>query len=318
MPSRHSQLSRFWSRKLNPVLIGLQFPAQIVTTRYHRLPSKRSRLRQKGGLTCLKAIKTIWASSTFCGHGASLGQRAALLLEDFGDPGAAYDAGIDVNVLRATMKNSTAVRQAYLLDCCRTKADDLYQHAESIGSRIVSIPTLQRRHTDPAQQFVLFPTIDGEEAFGIQNEVSVFTRSIIDAMDFAAADDSTGVWRTTTGRLLDSVDRLVKIRVPEKLINRSKPNALDTVSFDFNDVAVPRVARSYVTISDLKFWGRVEFECVDPSGSEPSQKKHSKHSSPESCCPFSLAEGGLNWSMQHWLGVYSQEFQSPRFCVGVD
>ena len=28
--------------------------------------------------------------------------------------------------------------------------------------------------------------------------------------------------------------------------------------------------------------------------------------------------GGLNWSMQHWLAVYSPEFQSPRFFAGVD
>jgi hypothetical protein len=29
-------------------------------------------------------------------------------------------------------------------------------------------------------------------------------------------------------------------------------------------------------------------------------------------------EGGLNWSMQHWLGVYSPGFQSPRSFAGVD
>src|SRR5258708_39424248 len=35
---------------------------------------------------------------------------------------------------------------------------------------------------------------------------------------------------------------------------------------------------------------------------------------------FELAQnvGGLNGSMQHWLGVYSPEFQSPRFFADVD
>jgi hypothetical protein len=28
--------------------------------------------------------------------------------------------------------------------------------------------------------------------------------------------------------------------------------------------------------------------------------------------------GGLNWSMQHWLAVYSPAFQSPRSFAGVD
>jgi hypothetical protein len=31
-----------------------------------------------------------------------------------------------------------------------------------------------------------------------------------------------------------------------------------------------------------------------------------------------LMSGGLNRSMQHWLAVYSPEFQSPRFFAGVD
>ena len=37
------------------------------------------------------------------------------------------------------------------------------------------------------------------------------------------------------------------------------------------------------------------------------------------CC-FVVHEirGGLNWSMQHWLAVYSPGFQSPRSFAGVD
>jgi hypothetical protein len=33
---------------------------------------------------------------------------------------------------------------------------------------------------------------------------------------------------------------------------------------------------------------------------------------------FPKTPGGLNRSMQHRLGVYSQEFESPRFFSGVD
>jgi hypothetical protein len=35
---------------------------------------------------------------------------------------------------------------------------------------------------------------------------------------------------------------------------------------------------------------------------------------------FELPEksGGLNGPMQHWLGVYSPEFQSPKFFADVD
>ena len=227
----------------------------------------------------------------FCGHGASLGQQAALLLEDFGDPNAAFEGAVDVNILRGTMKNSSAIQQVFLLDCCRTNADDLYQHEPSIGSRILSIPASGRGHVIPSQQFVLFPTIDGEEAFGIQNEISVFSRSIIDAMGFAGADNSTGVWRTTTGSILNAVDQLVRVRVPAQLIKRSKPNALDATSFDFNDIDEPSTTYSFVTISDLDFWGQVELECVDPAGMAAPQRKHSRDASTEACCQFMLNEG---------------------------
>ena len=125
---------------------------------------------------------------------------------------------------------------------------------------------------------MLFPTIDGEEAFGITNDISVFTKSIIDAMSFAAADVSTGIWRTTTGNFLNAVDQLVRYRLPEQSINRSKPNALDATSFDFNEIEAPTSARSFVTISNLGLWGQVELECLDPAGVAPPQKKHSKNS----------------------------------------
>jgi hypothetical protein len=244
----------------------------------------------------LRTNKDNLAVFCFCGHGASLGDKAALLLEDFGQPGVDFDAAIDVDTLRGTMKNSPAVQQVYLFDCCRTKADDLYRNEEIIGTRVVSVPGFQRGHTDRPQQFVLFPTIDGEEAFGIKGEVSVFSRSIIDALTFAAADGTTGVWRTTTGSLLNAVDQLVRHRLPEPLTKRSKPNALDATSFEFNEIDEPTVTRSLVTVSDLKLWGQVELECVDPAGVVAPQRKHSKDSPGEMCCTFELPEGRWRFS----------------------
>ncbi len=227
----------------------------------------------------------------FCGHGASLGQAAALLLEDFGKPGAEFDGAIEFDTLRGTMRNSPAIQQAFLLDCCRTNADDFYRNETTIGSRIVSIPSLMRGHDTPAQQFVLFPTIDGEEAFGIKDKVSAFTSSIIDAMSFAAADGSTGVWRTTTAKLFDAVNILVSYRVPPALVRRSKPNALDASSFEFNFIPEPTTARSYVTISNLDLWGDVELTCEREDSDEPLQHRSSRDAENETCCSFTLNEG---------------------------
>lgn len=246
----------------------------------------------------------------FCGHGASLGQQAALLLEDFGLPGADFDNAIDVDILRGTMKNSPAIQQLYLVDCCRTNADELYKNEPSIGSRIVSVSRLQRGHSIPPQQFVLFPTIDGEEAFGIKDKISVFSNSLIDAMSFAGADDRTGLWLTNTASLFAAVDKLVRHRVPESKMLRSKPNALDATSFDFNEIDEPTITRSFVTISDKSFWGKVELECVDPNGATPPQRKHSKDSLSETCCMFGLNEG--RWRFKGSLPASPPQIQEDE------
>lgn len=227
----------------------------------------------------------------FCGHGASLGQKAALMLEDFGKPGAEFEGAIDLDVLRGTMRNSPTIQQVYLLDCCRTDADDLYLNEANIGSRIVSVPSFARGHDIPAQQFVLFPTIDGETAFGIKDDVSAFTSSILDAMNFAAADPETGIWQTTTAGILKAVDRLVRYRVPAALTNRSKPNTPEASSFEFNVIPEPAVTHSYVTISDLDLWGDVEFECKHETGAHAPASKHSKNENSATCCTFELPEG---------------------------
>ena len=226
----------------------------------------------------------------FCGHGVSSGQAAALLLEDFGEPGNDFASAVDFEAFSSVMKNSPAIQQVYFLDCCRTTADELYANQKQIGTNIVTLLQLQRGHTASTQRCVLFPTLDGEKAFGIAKEVSAFTRSLIDAMSFAAADPSRGAWTTSTGRLIDSVTEMLDIRVPQ-LTNRSTPHAIGLTSFAFNEIDEPDCAQSYVTVSDLKYWGQVELECVHTEGAAPPQKQHSNQVPTEACCVFKLKEG---------------------------
>jgi Caspase domain len=263
----------------------------------------------------LKTNKDNLAVFYFCGHGASQGPKAALLLEDFGRAGGTdFDAAVDVEVLQGTMLNSPAIQQLYLLDCCRTAADDLYRNEPRIGSRIVSNPALDRKHTAPSQQFVLFPTLDGEAAFGAKNAVSIFTRSIIDALSFAAADDASGPWRTTTGKILDAVDLLVKHRVPPQLTTRPKPNAVNATSFDFNHIDPPVLTRSLVTVADLGLWGSVELECTDLSGVQGPFTEHSRNMQ-EPFVDFSLPEG--RWRFAGTLPTIPPRLQAEDRTVRV-
>jgi Caspase domain len=239
----------------------------------------------------LKANHDNMAVFYFCGHGVSSGQQAALLLRDFGEPGKDFVGAIDVNLLLGTMKNSPVVQQVFLFDCCRTIADDLYENEATIGSRILSLPARNRGHVVPEQQFVLFPSLDGEEAFGIKDETTVFTRSLIDALSFAAADVSTGTWLINTGNLLTAVDRLVRCRVPASHVNRSKPNSPNATSFDLNEIEPPTKARSFVTLSDPKHWGKATIQCVEPSSGRIESSIDTSTIATERCGRFDVDAG---------------------------
>jgi hypothetical protein len=255
----------------------------------------------------LNANRDNMAVFYFCGHGVSSGQEAALLLQDFGDPGRDFEGAIDVNVLLGTMKNSPAVQQLFLFDCCRTVADDLYKNQPTIGSRILSIPAQNRGHSTPEQQFVLFPSLDGEEAFGVKGQKTVFTRSIIDALSFAAADFSTGIWSTTTGNLLTAVDRLVRSRLPASHVNRSKPNSPNATSFDVNEIDAPAKARSFVTLSDLAHWGKATIQCVEPGTGRVESTIDTSTVTSEKCGLFELDAG--RWRFE---GILTQQPPSIR------
>jgi hypothetical protein len=227
----------------------------------------------------------------FCGHGISLGQRAALLLSDFGDPEDTYSGAIDFDKLRGTLKNSAADQQLFLLDCCRTKADQLYAHETDIGSRVLSVPPGSRPQGGTPKQCVLLPTIEGEEAFGRRDRESVFAASFLDAVRFAAPLDETGQWISTTSLILNAVDRLIQYRLPEAVRRKSVPNALEATNFEFNTIPAPTKTRTFVTIRDAERWPTTELACsrVDDGGER--EVKRAGESEELACCVFDLGHG---------------------------
>lgn len=227
----------------------------------------------------------------FCGHGVSVGQKATLLLDDFGEVGHEFEAGILIDTLLGTMRNCRAIQQLFLFDCCRTRADEVYKNEDNLGTRVLSVPHDNHHHDIPAQQFIFFPTLDGEEAFGIRDDVSVFTHSFIDAVSGAAADCSVGPWRTTTARIMDVVDKLVQMRVPPELTRRAKPSTLNGTSFEFNEVETPQMAKSFVTISDRQYWGQCILACEDPTTSLTHCAINTVTVPNDSCWPVEVSEG---------------------------
>jgi hypothetical protein len=259
-------------------------------------------LPPKADLAAVKKAATKWCERLqenrenmaifyFCGHGIVHGGESALLLQDFGKPDHEYEGAIDVNSLLGTMKNSRAVEQMFLFDCCRTAADDIYQNETRIGSRIANVQALGRGHNDPARQFVLYPTLDGEEAFGIRQDLTVFTSSLIDAFSFAAADGSTERWVTNTASILKEVDRLTSWRASPAVATRSRPQSTSAVSFDVNEIDEPTQTRSFVNLSDYAYWGQVRIHCSDLSAGRERDVVDSATVAGDKCARFELPPG---------------------------
>ena len=232
----------------------------------------------------------------FCGHGVSLGQKAALLLSDFGDLANGYDGAIEFDKLRGTLKNAAADQQLFLLDCCRTKADGLYRNESDIGSRILSIPPGSRGTGEAARQCVLFPTIEGEMAYGQKKRPSVFATSFLDAVRFAAPDDQTGPWIATTSLILNAVYRLIEYRLPAEMRKKTVPNALEATNFEFNQIDPPTSTKSFITLSDPSVWLTAELDCLAINGGGPTQSKRADQSDEMACCVFDLAPGEWEFS----------------------
>ncbi|SNS41014.1 Caspase domain-containing protein [Granulicella rosea] len=231
----------------------------------------------------------------FCGHGIANGMNAAALLEDFGRPQRPLTPAIDLMASIAVMKNSTAREQAFFIDACRSDADDLYTNQSAIGQKLVEIvmnPAMGRR---PVKQFSLFPSIRGHLAYARPNQPSVFCRSLLDAFNFAAADDrSLPGWKTRMATILDATTKLMELRVPADARDVSTPNAMNAVSFDFNEIDPPVMVHSFVSLSDHAYWQDVTVECAPDKYSAATHFRTGHETLPECYCCFPLPEGQWN------------------------
>jgi hypothetical protein len=170
-------------------------------------------------------------------------------------------------------------------------------HEATIGTRVLSIPPGIRPNGAIAKQCVLFPTIDGEQSFGLADDVSVFTSCFLDAVRFAAFDDATGKWVSSTTLILNALEQLVGCRLSESMRRRPVPTALDAVSFEFNHIDAPEKARSIVTIDDAVPWPTATFTASDlgEAGHPPLERATSKNDHFR-CCIFELNFGKWEFS----------------------
>jgi hypothetical protein len=109
----------------------------------------------------------------FCGHGISAGTEAALLASDYGaNENNSLDGAIDLRKLILGLDQCMASEQIFFIDACRASSDS-------------------------------------DAAYGLPDQPTVFTASLIEAFDQLAADNEEGDWRINTNRMAEALDHLI-------------------------------------------------------------------------------------------------------------
>ena len=214
----------------------------------------------------LKHNKDNMAVFYFCGHGMTWNSNTTMLLRDFGqDSNNPIAEAIAVDQVVETMKNCPAIYQAFFIDCCRTRQDDLLEGQAVIGTPAFFLTPRARQHADVRRQAVYYATSDDRPAAGGKNRTSLFTEALMDGLSLVAAENETGNWVVRTGRLVDAMTRLVGLKLKSAGGTIQIPAPKWMHSFDFNSTQMPPGVRTYVTAKDTSKWGDLHLRCVRPS-----------------------------------------------------
>jgi hypothetical protein len=144
----------------------------------------------------------------FCGHGISAGTEASLLASDFGaNDNNSLDGAIDLRKLILGLNQCMASEQIFFIDACRASSDTLII-SQSPG-RLVIQPRIRNPTWPPLRSSTFYATLKGDGAYGLPDQPTVFTASLIAAFDQLAADNEEGDWRINTHRMAEALDHLV-------------------------------------------------------------------------------------------------------------
>jgi len=143
----------------------------------------------------------------FCGHGLSQGLLEAAILRDYGaEPHAAFDGALDLAALKNAMENAVPSAQIFLIDSCRVASGQFDPGMRSVGRSVVQIGPKTRLSLGPVSQSVHYATFASLEAYGADDDVSVYAKALLRALNSAARQDGRGDWWVDTGDLQRQVE----------------------------------------------------------------------------------------------------------------
>jgi hypothetical protein len=181
----------------------------------------------------------------FCGHGIAAGTDTALLLADYGaDNHNPLRGAIDLRRLRLGMRQSKASEQCYFIDCCRASTDTLLESEGYSGQIVIggghrdaNLPTLMSP--------IFYATMNGDKAFAIPDQPTLFTDALLRALNDFAASDEEDDWRIYSTRIPEVLGHLTE-RCALEIRRRQVPVADDMTKIYLHFLAEPPRALVYV------------------------------------------------------------------------
>ncbi|MGA1867759.1 MAG: caspase family protein [bacterium] len=173
----------------------------------------------------------------FCGHGIAKGiDEQALLLEDYGKSRLKpMEGSIDFMAFQRGMRRCAASQQCFFIDACRVISDIAIDTTEK-GDSIIQ-DSLERPYSSIWEPSVFFSTVGGEAAYGRNNQVSLYTEHLLDALNGTGSDDREpdGIWRVSTNHLQIALSESMRKNGPQIQV----PMAGKMTKFYINELAEP-------------------------------------------------------------------------------
>lgn len=210
----------------------------------------------RGTISDVKKAVAAWIARTskrrdnslvfsFCGHGLQSG-NAVLLCRDYAKSTTnRFEGAIDFEQFRIALSTQQPDTQLLFVDACRTPdADAALLGQATPGDALLSLESLSKRDNAPAAQSVHFATSLYTEAWGRDDEPSLFSSALLESLAGGGATQATGWWVTTSGLHSALATYLERISRDEGISQRP---AAQTVQFRISkppQVTVPVYVKS--------------------------------------------------------------------------
>lgn len=182
----------------------------------------------------------------FSGHGIASGNRMALLARDYGlrDRRPLRNAISFLDMIEG-MRCCKAGLQIYFIDACRVANDTIIQQTTETGDVIV--PTSVPLNKD-WKGSIYYASSGGRPAFGVDGDISLFTKSLLKSLSGPGASDSEGPddWRITTVKLSEALGHFAGTTADPVFGPVQTPQTGSQTLFDFHHMTTPPLVPIYV------------------------------------------------------------------------